>query len=895
MKSLDQSISQHLLDSIGITEQAIVDSLKSCKSASKSEIYSHLRLLCFPLDKIQSSVDFLYVLFNPPAAVKPASTTNINVPKPVDVRLKSRQEYLKKRETKQLAYLKYKIEKQATTDPSEVEFNQKVVDLIENRKIVETQISEVNQGYSMPSEYTESDLKNALSGKSNKILGASFDKIMDWEEIQILKANAPTANSDDNYDFLFDPDEQIAFLLAAQLNEESKIPEIDPNEQIQDIRQSLPIFKFKQQIIDTVKSNKVTILVGETGSGKSTQTPQYLLESNLFPGLIAITQPRRVACQSLAARVANELNVPLGKQVGYSIRFESRTSSSTKIHFLTDGVLLREFQNDPTLNQYSVIIIDEAHERTINTDVLLGLLKEVLTLRQDLHIIISSATLDAEKFSLFFNNAPILTVPGKTFPIDIYYTLQPEANYVSATITSIMQIHVSQPVPGDILCFLTGQDEIESCLQILTDICKKMGNKIKEMLIFPIYASLPSEQQGNIFIQTPNNARKVVLATNIAETSITINGIVHVIDCGLCKEMTFNSKTNMSQLQVVPISKAAANQRAGRAGRTQSGKCFRLYTKWAFENELPEQTMPEINKSNLTSVCLSLKALGVDLITSFPFIDAPPLLAISSALAILKSLNALTKNEELTKDGHLMSELPLDPKMAKVLLTAINYNCHEDVSSIIALLTITSPIFYHVKHKQQDAEITKKSFNDPSGDHLTLLNIWHQFQDANYSKQWCYEKHINYKTLSNAKDIKQQLMRIMDNMQIKQMTTLVQNKGEEILKSFISGYFNNICRLTSDGSSYKHLQSDTTALIHPSSSLYVNVNKLVEQEDSNKMYKKPKWILYNELVMTSKEYMRIVSTFDPNWIVQSSPIGQEEIDAAEGLKKKYKSTGSFFD
>eukprot|EP00835_Amoeboradix_gromovi_P004977 NODE_428_length_8761_cov_0.779612.p1 type:complete len:889 gc:universal NODE_428_length_8761_cov_0.779612:2519-5185(+) len=882
-------ISDHLLDTIGISEKSIVDSLISLKKSSMADIYSHLQTLCYPSDKIQKTADFLQNLFNP---VQEAQIPTKLV-KEVDVRLKSRQEYLKKRETKQLAYLKYKINKQASNiAPNEMEFNRRVVELIENRKDVEQQISEVNQGYAMPDEYSEADMKNALKGKS-KVLGASFDKIMDWEEMQLSKAaNAKTEQPDD-YDYLFDPDEQIAFLLATQLNDDSA--KDDTVDSMQKVQESLPIFKYKNEIIKTVKNNSTTILVGQTGSGKSTQTPQYLLESASFPGLIAVTQPRRVACQSLAARVAKEMDVALGKEVGYTIRFEDRTSFSTKIKFLTDGVILKNIQDDPTLSQFSVIIIDEAHERTTNTDILLGLLKEILTIRKDLKIIISSATLDADKFSKFFDNAPILNVPGKTYPIDVYYTQAPEANYVSATISTIMQIHISQPLPGDILCFLTGQEEIESCLEILNDISKKLGNKIKEMLVYPIYASLPSEQQIKIFIPTPANSRKIVLATNIAETSLTIDGITSVIDCGLQKEMSYTAKTDSSQLQIVPTSKDAANQRAGRAGRTQHGKCYRLYTKWAYENEMSEHATPEINKINLANVCLLLKSLGVDQIASFPFIDTPPLNSIQKSIELLQSLNALDSNELLTREGKRMAELPLDPKMAKVLLNSTNFECSEDVCSIVALLTINSPIFLRPRNKSEDADMSKKAFSDPSGDHLTLLNVYNQFQDSNFNKQWCYERFVNYKSLNNARDVRQQLLRLVNNSSTSTSSSVGNlGKSEIILKSFLSGYFSNICRLTSDGSLYKHFQQDRTALIHPSSSLYVNLTQ-VKDEDDGKMYKKPKWVLYNELMLTSKEYMRIVSTFNPNWIVQVTSIRQEVIDAAEGLKRRHKSTGSFFD
>eukprot|EP00834_Sanchytrium_tribonematis_P004647 NODE_241_length_11910_cov_1.082381.p1 type:complete len:888 gc:universal NODE_241_length_11910_cov_1.082381:6436-9099(+) len=887
---MQNEISDFLLQSIGMTENSIVESILSLKGKTKSDIHGHLQMLCFPSDKVDDAVSQIYSILNPKQQIE---IKPIEKKKYIDVRLKSRQDYLKKRESKQLAFLKYKLEKKSVKDEGEKIFHEKVVSLIEDRKKLEQEISEIGQGYQMPGEYNDEEMTRALKGKT-KILGISYDKIVDWEEMQLLKA-AKDIDKDEDYEYLFDEDEQIAFLLASQLNgeEEEKmdVPQ-KHNQDIQSIRKSLPIYYFRDKIIEIIKRNKVTILVGETGSGKSTQTPQYLLESKLFTGMIAVTQPRRVACQSLADRVAKEMNVFLGKEVGYTIRFEDRTSHSTRIKFLTDGVILKEIQDDPKLSQFSVILIDEAHERTTNTDVLLGLLKEVLTLRDDLHIVIASATLDSEKFSSFFNNAPIIKIPGKTFPVDIYYTQAPEANYIAAAISTIMQIHISQPVPGDILVFLTGQEEIESCNEMLQDIIKKTGNRIKELLVYPIYASLPSEQQSKIFIETPLNARKVVLATNIAETSITIDGITYVIDCGLHKEMSFHPKSGISNLEIVPVSKAAANQRAGRAGRTRPGKCFRLYTKWAFDNELKENPTPEIMRTNLSSVVLLLKCLGVDQIETFSFLDIPPLNAIQKSVQLLIDLNALDKHQVLTAEGQKMAELPLDPRMAKVVLSSSELQCAEDICTIVALLTIQSPVFYRPRYKTEDADLNKRSFYHPNGDHMTLLNVWNQFQDSNYSREWCYEKFIHFKSLQHAKSIRDQLMRLLDKLGVALDNNI---GGDNIIKAFLRGYFTNVCRLTNEGSVYKHAKDEILALIHPSSSLYLNINSELKSGQT-KVFKKPKWVFYNELVLTSKEYMRMVSVIDPTWLLEAtSAFSQEELDALEGTKKSYKSTGSFFD
>ena len=308
---------------------------------------------------------------------------------------------------------------------------------------------------------------------------------------------------------------------------------------------------------------------------------------------MACTQPRRVAAMSVAARVAQEMGCKLGHEVGYSIRFENCTNEKTLIKYMTDGMLLREFLNEPDLKSYSVIMIDEAHERTLHTDVLFGLVKDVALARPDLKLIISSATLDAEKFSDYFNQAVIFKVPGRRFPVDIYYTKAPESDYIEASVITALQIHVTQP-KGDILIFLTGQEEIESASEMLMQRTRGLGTKVGELIICPIYANLPTDMQAKIFEPTPKGARKVVIATNIAETSVTIDNIIFVIDCGFVKQTTFNPRTGMESLIVTPISKAAANQRAGRAGRVSPGKCFRLYTLWSFQNELEDNTVPEI-------------------------------------------------------------------------------------------------------------------------------------------------------------------------------------------------------------------------------------------------------------------------------------------------------------
>lgn len=501
-----------------------------------------------------------------------------------------------------------------------------------------------------------------------------------WEQEQIksafFKFGAKDVKAKDEYELLLD--EQIDFIQALQLegNKEKK-EEAEKSEHqklrmtIEETKKSLPVYPFKESLIESITKYQILIVEGETGSGKTTQIPQYLYEAGFTKDekKIGCTQPRRVAAMSVAARVAQEMNVKLGNEVGYSIRFEDCTSDRTVVKYMTDGTLHREFLSEPDLASYSVMIIDEAHERTLHTDILFGLVKDITRFRPDLKLLISSATLDAEKFSKFFDDAPIFRIPGRRFPVDIYYTKAPEADYIDASVVSILQIHATQPL-GDILVFLTGQEEIETCVEMLQERTKRIGKKLKELIILPVYANLPTDMQAKIFEPTPEGARKVILATNIAETSLTIDNIIYVIDPGFAKQNNFNSKTGMESLIVVPISKASANQRAGRAGRVAPGKCFRLYTAWAYKYELEDNTVPEIQRINLGNAVLTLKALGINDLIHFDFLDPPPHETLVLALEQLYALGALNHHGELTKAGRRMAEFPTDPMLAKMLLAS---------------------------------------------------------------------------------------------------------------------------------------------------------------------------------------------------------------------------------
>uniref|UniRef100_A0A673NIY1 RNA helicase n=1 Tax=Sinocyclocheilus rhinocerous TaxID=307959 RepID=A0A673NIY1_9TELE len=533
---------------------------------------------------------------------------------------------------------------------------------------------------------------------------------------------------------------------------------------LQEVRRSLPIFPYRQDLLAAIRDHQILVIEGETGSGKTTQIPQYLLEDGYTNGgmKIGCTQPRRVAAMSVAARVAQEMSVKLGNEVGYSIRFEDCTSERTILKYMTDGMLLREFLTEPDLASYSVIIIDEAHERTLHTDILFGLIKDIARFRPDLKVLVASATLDTERFSCFFDDAPVFRIPGRRFPVDIYYTKAPEADYLEACVVSVLQIHVTQPA-GDVLVFLTGQEEIEACCELLQERCRRLGSKISELIVLPIYANLPSDMQAKIFNPTPPGARKVVVATNIAETSLTIDGIIYVIDPGFCKQKSYNARTGMESLIVTPCSRASANQRAGRAGRVAAGKCFRLYTAWAFKHEMEETSIPEIQRTNLGNVVLLLKSLGINDLIHFDFMDPPPHETLVLALEQLYALGALNHLGELTKLGRRMAELPVDPMLSKMILASEHYKCSEEILTVAAMLSVNNSIFYRPKDKVVHADNARMNFVVPGGDHIVLLNVYTQ---SGYSTQWCFENFIQFRSMKRARDVRDQLEGLMDRIEV---------------------------------------------------------------------------------------------------------------------------------
>lgn len=636
---------------------------------------------------------------------------------------------------------------------------------------------------------------------------------------------------------------------------------------LQEQRESLPIFKFRESIIQAVRDNQLLIVVGETGSGKTTQMTQYLAEEGFaMNGKIGCTQPRRVAAISVAKRVAEEVGCRVGQEVGYTIRFEDCTSSETKIKYMTDGMLLRECLLDPEMRQYSVILLDEAHERTVSTDVLFGLLKKAIKRRPDLKIIVTSATLDAEKFSSYFYNCPIFSIPGRTFPVEILYTKEPESDYLDAALITVMQIHITEP-PGDILLFLTGQEEIDTSCEILFERMKALGSTVPELVILPVYSTLPSEQQTRIFEPAPEGARKVVIATNIAETSITIDGIYYVIDPGFVKQNCYDAKSGMDQLVVMPISQAQARQRAGRAGRTGPGKCYRMYTETAYNNEMLPSPVPEIQRNNLAHTILMLKAMGINDLIKFPFMDAPPMQTMTAALEELYALSALDGEGLLTRLGRKMADFPNDPQLSKVLISSVELGCAEEIVTIVAMLNVNA-IFYRPKEKQQQADQKKAKFNQPEGDHLTLLAVYNAWKQSKFSNPWCYDNFIQARSMHRAQDVRKQLIDILERH--KHPILSAGRNSDIIRRALCAGFFRNVARKDPQ-EGYKTVVEGTPCYIHPSSALFG---------------KSAEWVLYHEVVMTGREYMREATVVKPNWLVEAAPTFFKIADTSQLSKRQ---------
>ncbi|OEU20372.1 putative ATP-dependent RNA helicase [Fragilariopsis cylindrus CCMP1102] len=826
------------------------------------------------------------------------------------LRTESRRVYLKKRQEREVTLLKQSLEdeeelfrnqKLSTTERKRIELGRKIIKMVEKN---ENEDENQDDGfYRLPDEYDEKDTKDAQDQArlSSRYVEDKREKSEQelWEESQTRKADIThkkkKPSNEKQYDLVFE--DQIDFVMQETTkgydkrdkkhskvkemikkeDEDDKLVALKPiteHEKILAGRKKLPVFPYREEFLAAVKDHQILVLVGETGSGKTTQIPQYLHEIGYSElGKIGCTQPRRVAAMSVAARVSQEMNVKLGKEVGYSIRFENCTSEATVIQYMTDGMLLREILTEPDLSSYSCMIIDEAHERTLHSDILFGLVKDIVRFRPDLKLIISSATMDAEKFSKYFDDASIFMIPGRMFPVDIFYTKSPEADYVDAAVVTVLQIHVSQPVgSGDVLVFLTGQEEIETATEILIQRTRNLGSRISELLICPVYANLPSEQQAKIFEKTPKGARKVVLATNIAETSLTIDGICYVIDTGFNKQKSYNARSGMESLVVTPVSQAASNQRAGRAGRTAPGKCFRLFTAWSFQHELDANTIPEILRTNLGNVVLMLKSLGINDLIHFDFMDKPPADALIRSLEQLYALGALNDVGELTKLGRRMAEFPLEPMLSKSVICSEKYKCVSEVLSTVAMLSLGSSVFYRPKEKKIMADTARMNFaRGGGGDHATMLRCYTDWASTDYSDGWCFENFVQVRSIRRARDIREQLENLCERVEIDK-TVSKPDDNDALLKAITSGFFYNVAKLGRTGD-YQTVKQQRTVYIHPSSVL-------------SKEEEPPLWLVYFELAFTTKEFMRQVAPIDPSWLVEIAPHYYQQSDVEDSKAKK---------
>ena len=624
-------------------------------------------------------------------------------------------------------------------------------------------------------------------------------------------------------------------------------------------RQYLPAFAVRNELLNVIRDNSIVIVVGETGSGKTTQLTQYLHEEGYTKsGIIGCTQPRRVAAMSVAKRVSDEMGVKLGEEVGYAIRFEDCTSSKTIIKYMTDGILLRESLSEPDLDHYSAVIMDEAHERSLDTDVLFGLLREVVSRRTDLKLIVTSATMDASKFAMFFGNVPVFTIPGRTFPVEKFFTKNSVEDYVDAAVKQAIQIHLGGQ-PGDILVFMPGQEDIEVTCDVIEErlkaITETSNTSAPELTILPIYSQLPSDLQAKIFQKAENGIRKCIVATNIAETSLTVDGIMFVIDSGYCKLKVYNPRIGMDALQVYPISQANANQRAGRAGRTGPGCCFHLYTESQYKHELLANTVPEIQRTNLANVVLLLKSHGVQDLLQFHFMDPPPQDNMLNSMYQLWILGALDNVGNLTPLGRNMVEFPLDPAMSKMLLVSTEMKCSAEVLIIVSMLSVPS-IFFRPKGREEESDLAREKFQVPESDHLTLLNTYHQWRQHKYSTHWCQEHFIHAKAMRKVREVRQQLKEIMDSKKLPILSC--GTEWDCVRKCICSAYFHQGARLKGIGE-YVSCRTGMPCHLHPTSSLYG-------------MGFTPDYVVYHELVMTTKEYMQCVTAVEGTWMAELGPM-----------------------
>ncbi|OCF58409.1 ATP-dependent RNA helicase prh1 [Kwoniella mangroviensis CBS 10435] len=678
-------------------------------------------------------------------------------------------------------------------------------------------------------------------------------------------------------------------------------------------RKQLPFYQGRKEILEEILNNDTTIILGETGCGKSTQLPQLLrshpLSKSHYPTKrgpkIVITQPRRLPAIALANRVAAEMGCMVGEEVGYSVRFEEMVSRETGVRYCTEGVLMRELANpDPStsssnhnqqnlnlLLKYDIIIIDEAHERTLNTDFLCGALKKVQRIRKnlvakqdakgkagvatgeirELKLVIMSATLDPGKFQRFFQTGrDALLVKGRMYDVLTQHTTNPVDDFIEAAARQVMNIHCNPNHEGDVLVFMPGSDEIENCVELLRRAGKQLPEGHKQIQVLPLYAALPPTAQAKIFLTPPKNTRRVIVATNIAETSMTIPGVSFVVDTGYKKEKEyiFRKSGSIEQLKRKEISQAAAWQRTGRAGRERDGHCYRLFSKELFE-KMPEHDAPEIQRCNLSSAVLQLIAMGQNPF-EFEYIDNPGRDNIAAAFQELAGLGALSGPTEITDLGREMLKYPLDPPHARILIASFENGCPNEIIDILSIINAGGTVFVDRPNEREEASNARAKFVHRDGDHMTALKVFRDFLEIKHSSSgsglkndkggvgivgWCKDNYVNHKTLNQAIKIRDQLRELSTRYGQDWKVSTSSTNGDDsspIVRSLLMGLFMNSAVIQADGS-YKQTAGSLTVKIHPSSVL---------------MSKKVPAILYDELTVTSSFYARNVSSFEQHWLTE---------------------------
>ncbi|KAI1802240.1 pre-mRNA-splicing factor ATP-dependent RNA helicase PRP43 [Daldinia bambusicola] len=663
-------------------------------------------------------------------------------------------------------------------------------------------------------------------------------------------------------------------------------------------RKALPIWAHQSEIKANLRGdNNMLLIVGETGSGKSTQVPQFLCDEPWcrrkkvkvqsdavnIGGMIAITQPRRVAATTLAGRVSREMGTPLGASregsVGYSVRFDHNIPKGTKIKFLTEGMLLQELLRDPHLRQYSAVIVDEIHERSVDVDLIAGFLKQILSGDKagrggiPLKVVIMSATADVEKIQAFFAQhnstpaVPLLQIKGRQYPVEIKHTNRPVTDIQEALLKQIFDIHLHEPLPGDILAFLTGQEEIESAQRLIEEHCETLASDVPKLLVCPLYGQLSIQAQQNAFLPAKKGfTRKVVLATNIAETSVTVPGVRYVIDCGKAKVKQYRSQLGMESLLAKAISKSSAIQRTGRAGREGPGKCYRLYTSATYDS-LKEADLPEILRNDVLGAVLTMKARGINDILSFPLMDFPDLESVEKALIHLHFLGALADDGTITEIGRKLALFPVSAPYGRVLLAAgePQYDCLLEVIDIIACITSGENIFYQLQSEEarEEVEEYRKELYRREGDILTYLTTMQRYAAENTDRiEWCKTRKINIRNMKQALNIRKQLRGICLKEKLLTETPLPDpqpfiplspERATLLLKCFMKG-FGTKCALLAPDSSYVTIQGKHVVAVHPSSVLHGQ---------------KKEAIMFLEHVFTQRSYVKKVSAVQADWIVEA--------------------------